>query len=39
MLATLARQYGYSNVTAAYKDANGNGERMKELLAERSAAG
>lgn len=39
MLATLARQYGYSNVTTAYKDANGNGELMKELLAERSAVG
>ncbi len=35
MLATLARQYGYSAVTNAYKEANGDGERMKELLAER----
>ena len=38
MLATLARQYGYSAVTAAYKEADGDGERMKVLLAERSAS-
>ena len=35
MIATLARQYGYSTVTNAYKEANGDGERMKELLAAR----
>jgi aspartate ammonia-lyase len=34
MLATLARQYGYSAVTHAYKEADGDGERMKVLLAE-----
>ena len=35
MLTGLARQYGYSTITAIYKEADGDGDRLKELLAER----
>lgn len=35
MLTSLARQYGYSAITDIYKEAAGDGDRLKELLAER----
>ena len=35
MLTRLAHRYGYATVTAIYKEAAGDGDRLKQLLAER----